>query len=80
MKVIASPNGREVFYRTEDQHIMVVPYTVKGDVFVADKPRLWSDKRLADVTGRNLDITPEGKRFIVAMRAALSDDMNPEPH
>jgi Tol biopolymer transport system component len=31
-----SRNRRELFYRTPDQHIMVVAYTVKGDVFVAD--------------------------------------------
>jgi serine/threonine-protein kinase len=63
-----SANGRELFYRTEDQRIMVVPYSVKGDVFVADKPRLWSDKRLAEIAlGRNLDISPDGKRFVVLM-------------
>jgi serine/threonine-protein kinase len=62
-----SPNGRELFYRTEDQRIMVVAYTVKGDVFVADKPRLWSDKRLVDVSQRNLDIAPDGSRFLVSM-------------
>ena len=64
---IWSPNGRELFYRTSDQRIMVVDYTVKGSVFVADKPRLWSDRRLAAIVGRNLDIAPDGKRFIVTM-------------
>ena len=65
-----SRNGRELFYRTQDQRIMVVSYTVKGDSFVPDKPRLWSDKRLAD-TGvyQNLDIHPDGKRFLVLMPA-----------
>jgi serine/threonine-protein kinase len=55
-----SRNGREPFYRTADQHIMVMTYTVKGDVFVADKPRLWTEKRLADIplAGRNLDKPP----------------------
>ena len=62
-----SPNGRELFYRTEDQRIMVVAYTVKGDVFVADKPRVWSDRRLLEVQQRNLDITPDGSRFVVSM-------------
>jgi Tol biopolymer transport system component len=65
-----SPNGHELFYRTEGQQIMVVSYTTKGDSFVPDKPRLWSEKRLAD-TGflQNLDIYPDGKRFIVLMSA-----------
>ncbi len=62
-----SPNGRELFYRSEDQHIMAVTYTVKGDVFVPDKPRQWSDTRLAQSGARNLDIAPDGKRFVTMM-------------
>src|SRR5688572_11617195 len=62
-----SANGRELFYRTEDQLIMVATYTVKGDVFVADKPRQWSDKRLAQSNFRNLDLAPDGKRFVTMM-------------
>ena len=34
-----SRNGRELFFETLDNHIMVAAYTVKGDSFVADKPR-----------------------------------------
>jgi hypothetical protein len=37
-------NGHELFFETLDNHIMAAAYTVKGDSFVADKPRLWSDK------------------------------------
>ena len=63
-----SRNGRDLFYRTEDSRIMVATYTVRGDTFVADKPRVWSDKRLAN-TGltRNFDLAPDGKRFVVLM-------------
>ena len=70
-----SRNGRELFYRTADQHIMVVAYTAKGDVFVADKPRLWTEKRLADVPliGRNLDIVPDGPRFVALMPVEAAD-------
>jgi Tol biopolymer transport system component len=32
-----SRNGRELFFDTLDNHIMVATYTVKGDSFVADK-------------------------------------------
>jgi hypothetical protein len=42
-------NGRELFFRTEDSQIMVTSYTVKGDSFVADKPRLWTEGRLANL-------------------------------
>ncbi len=65
---IWSPNGRELFYRTKDQRIMVVSYTTKGDTFVPDKPRLWNSTRLADTNiYRNLDIHPDGKRFLALM-------------
>ena len=65
-----SANGRELFYRTPDQKIMMVSYTTKGDHFVPDRPRLWSSTKLAD-TGfhRNLDIGPDGKRFIALIPA-----------
>jgi serine/threonine-protein kinase len=63
-----SRNGRELFYVTPQQQIMVVTYTAKGDSFVPDKPRLWSDKRLAEATPtQNADIAPDGKRFAVLM-------------
>jgi serine/threonine-protein kinase len=78
-----SRNGRELFYRTLDQHIMVVPYAVKGDVFVADKPRLWTEKRLGDTAtpaGRNLDIAPDGKRFVALMPAAAPDEQKAQNH
>ena len=76
-----SPNGRELFYRTDDQRIMVVAYTVKGDVFVADRPRFWSEKRLAEVgQGRNLDITPDGKRFIATMPVDAPEAQQTQSH
>lgn len=70
-----SRNRHELFYRTEDQRIMVVNYTVKGESFVADKPRVWFGKQLAN-TGliQNFDLAPDGKRFVVLMPAE-----SPEP-
>ena len=63
-----SRSGRELFYVTAQQQIMVVTYTAKGDSFVPDKPRLWSDKHLAEATtSQNADIAPDGKRFAVLM-------------
>ena len=70
-----SPTRKELFYRTEDQRIMVTTYTVKGDSFIAEPPRPWSAKQLAP-TGLtlNFDLAPDGKRFAVVMPAD-----NPEP-
>ena len=65
-----SPNGRELFYRTVDQRIMAVSYTAKGDVFVAERPRAWTDVRMAETgTGQNFDVAPDGKRLLVMTTA-----------
>jgi hypothetical protein len=64
-----SRNGKELFFRTADGQIAVAAYTVKGDSFVADKPRLWSEKPLAQTlaNGSNYDLAPDGKRLVVFM-------------
>jgi serine/threonine-protein kinase len=58
-------NGRELFYETADNRIMVVDYTVDGASFVPGKPRLWSDKQLFYNGTSNLDLALDGKRFVV---------------
>ncbi len=37
----------ELFYQAIDRRIMVAPYTVDGDSFRPEKPRLWSEGRFA---------------------------------
>jgi hypothetical protein len=63
-----SRNSHELFYRTEDQRLMVVNYTIKGGLFKADKPRVWFGKQLA-VFGQsgNFDLAPDGKRVAAVM-------------
>src|SRR6202022_4157356 len=58
---VFSRNGRELFFRSEDNRIMVAAYTGKGDSFAADKPRVWSEKRIADtgLGGINYDVAPD---------------------
>jgi serine/threonine-protein kinase len=58
-------NGRELFYETADNRIMVVDYTVDGASFVPGKPRLWSERQLFSPGTSNLDLAPDGKRFAV---------------
>jgi serine/threonine-protein kinase len=60
----------QIFYRTEDQRIMVADYKVRAGVFEPEKPRLWSGMKLAD-TGLsvNLDLANDGKRFIALLPA-----------
>jgi serine/threonine-protein kinase len=64
-----SRNGRELFYRNDDGRIAVTSYTVNGDTFIADTPRIWSERRLAN-TGLTplFDLASDGKRFLVLMR------------
>ena len=67
-----SRTSHELFFETPDAHqIMVAVYTVKGDSFVAEKPRLWSEAKLGGISGlRNIGIAPDGKRFAAFMPAA----------
>ena len=60
-----SNNGRELFYEAADNRIMVVDYTVEGGSFVPGKPRQWSEKQLFYTGTSNLDLAPDGKRFVV---------------
>jgi serine/threonine-protein kinase len=76
-----SNNGHELFYRTEDQRIMVVRYTVKGGSFVPERPRVWFGKRLSNVgLALNLDLDPEGKRFIALMTAETAESRESQSH
>ena len=60
-----SNNGHELFYETSEHRIMVVDYKMNGTSFVAGKPRVWSDKQLFFTGTSNVDIAPDGKRFLV---------------
>jgi Tol biopolymer transport system component len=64
------PNGRELLYRTDDQRLMVVTYSVKGGSFVAERPRPWTARTLGD-TGviSNFDVDPIGGRVLALMPA-----------
>jgi hypothetical protein len=59
-------SGRQLYYESLDNHIMVVNYTVKTDSFATSKPRLWSDFQI-HATGftRNLDLAPDDQRFVI---------------
>jgi serine/threonine-protein kinase len=64
-----SRNGRELFFYTPlDRRIRVADYAVKGDSFMAGKPRVWSQKSLMIArVGSPFDLAPDGKRFAVAL-------------
>jgi len=60
-----SNNGRELFYETLDNRIMVVDYVVDHDSFVPGKARVWSDRQTFFTGSSNLALHPDGKRFAV---------------
>ena len=58
-----SQNGRELIYEPAAgaEQLMAASYSVKGDSFVAEKPRVWIEK----LPGSDLILTPDGKRVAV---------------
>jgi Tol biopolymer transport system component len=66
-----SRGTHELFFETNDNQLMTAGYTVKGDSFMADKPRMWSERTLGGVNGtRNVTIAPDGKRIAALMPVA----------
>ena len=70
-------NGKDLFYfDVPDDRIMVASYSVKGDSFIADKPRTWSSRSVALIlsgaVGAQYDVSPDGKRIAVATYAGGS--------
>ena len=53
-------NGAELMYQSGDQ-IMAASYTVKGNTFMVEKPRVW----IAKLGGTEWDLAPDGKRVAV---------------
>jgi serine/threonine-protein kinase len=66
-----SRTGHELFFESLDNHIMAASYSVKGDSFVADKPRLWSEKPIMGIVNnvRNVDLAPDGKHIVALISA-----------
>jgi serine/threonine-protein kinase len=75
-----SRNGRQLFFRTEDNQVMVADCDVSGDTFVSYNPRIWSDTRLADIGPQaNYDVAPDGNR-ILAVLPVVPSGQNAEHH
>lgn len=77
-----SQKGNELFYQAQDR-IMVATYTVRGDSFTADKPRVWSEAKLARPTTlamRRFDVAPDGRRVAALAPVAASDAQQTPNH
>ena len=63
-----SRKQRELFYLNSSNRIMVARYTANEHSFVPEKPRQWSPAALFRPSYNalwNLDIAPDGRRFVV---------------
>ncbi len=74
---IFSRDGKTLFFfDVPDDRIMVASYSVKGDSFVAEKPRIWSSHSvsltMSGAVGAQYDLGPDGKRIAVATYAGGS--------
>jgi hypothetical protein len=69
-----SPNGHELFYRTDANRVMVVSYKTAGESFSPSMPRPWSQHTLAD-TGvlPNFAVDASGERILALMSAPPKD-------
>jgi len=76
-----SSNNRELFYRTDNQEIMVATYAAKGSEFSVRSRRRWTETRLAD-SGvlANFDLSPEGDRILALVPAMTADEQQAQNH
>src|SRR5262249_29497275 len=78
---IWSRNGRELFFQGLDGRIMVADYTASGETFVPGRPRRWSDTQIFLTPGfPNLDLAPDGKRFVVFPETNASANVKSSLH
>ena len=76
-----SRTAHELIFRTDDNQVMAATYTVQGDSFVADKPRVWSERRLADLgLNVNFDLAQGGKRIAALMPASTPETPQAPSH
>jgi hypothetical protein len=58
-----------------DGLLMAASYKVRGDSFVAEKPRVWFKKRIANFSATmSYDPAPDGKHIVALMPADTSEE------
>jgi Tol biopolymer transport system component len=61
-----SSKGKELFYHTLDNKLIVAEYTASDDSFNTGAPRQWSPGQFtARGPDRNFDVHPDGKPIVV---------------
>jgi serine/threonine-protein kinase len=81
MLPVWSGNGHELFFRGDDNRIMVATYAAQEDSFVPDKPRVWSDRQLANLGNiGNYGLAPDGKRIAAVMPVETPEAQQSQNH
>jgi serine/threonine-protein kinase len=77
-----SKQSRQLFFRREDSSvIMVAGYTVEGDSFRPEKPRVWLNKPIADLGQvSTFDVAPDGQRIAALMPAEVPGEETSKNH
>ena len=72
-----SRGRNELFYLSPDSHLMVVSYTVDGNMFRAAPPQKWSEQAINErPTTRPFDLHPDGDRVVVSGHQASTPNVN----
>jgi serine/threonine-protein kinase len=73
-------NGRELFYAANDR-VMAVTYTVRDGMFVATKPRVWSDRKVStENVIPSFDISNDTGRMAVLLPAETGSSQESRHH
>jgi eukaryotic-like serine/threonine-protein kinase len=78
-----SRQGHELFFRSADNYVMAAAWSVKGDSFVAEKPRVWSQKQLVNlglIGTASYDVAPDGERVLALTPVATPEGEHNQNH
>ena len=71
-----SRDGKNLYFENLENRIAVAAYTVNGATFLANKPRIWSDRQIyAPTSDENFDVSPDGKKIaaMIPLESAAGD-------
>jgi Tol biopolymer transport system component len=76
-----SKNTHQLFFRGDDNRILVAGYIIQGDTFTSEKPRVWSDKVLANLGQiANYDLASDGSRAIGLVADGADESKTAQNH
>jgi eukaryotic-like serine/threonine-protein kinase len=69
---------KELFFRNQNNRIMVAAYSESGGSFRPEKPQFWSPGQFTDLGGsiNDFDLHPDGKRLVV-LKAPPTSEVQP---